>query len=122
MCRDVGNNIQKVQTAQNHTAHYALFGPFASFGKQVAKHQDTGQTKRHQQITGKSGTAFRHLFEQNIDDAVAAPDAQKQHYLRAEAAGFLAAIAFPKQEKQCRKCQYQTDQTAFGQLLMEKRE
>ena len=83
---DVGNDVGKVQTAQNDATDNAFFRPFGRLGEKVAEHQNTGEAEGDQKVAGKRRTAFGKLFEEDVDDAVARPNARKQRDLRTQSA------------------------------------
>ena len=72
---NVGNDVGEVQTAQDNASDYAFFRPFGRLGEKVAEHQNTGETEGDQKIAGKRRAAFGELFEEDVDDAVARPNA-----------------------------------------------
>ena len=83
---DVGNDVGEIQTAQDDAADNAFFRPFGRLGEKVAEHQNTGEAEGDQKVAGKRRTTFGKLFEEDVDDAVARPNARKQRDLRTQSA------------------------------------
>ena len=121
MGADIGEDVAEVQAAEQQAAQDAGGRPFTAFGKQAAEHQDTGQAKGHEEVAGYGRTAFGHLFEQDINDAITRPNGQQQAGTL-PAAAFFPAFMFPQQAEQRGKCEDEADKAAARQLFAEQQE